>query len=366
MKIGQDVECPLRWVTSWLELKGIPDFYACFDPLHPRYETVLNGRECAPTDMQGIIDLFLLGRLVQPSELYGVPPEVIEALERGDILSRHRDGSISLSGLVLLPIMGLWLLCQKAQPNPTLYFGDDSIALAQRLFARPGARALDLCAGPGIQALRLAMLGADVVAIEVNPVAAALAKLNVALNGLESKVDVRIGNLYEPVLGERFDRICANPPLLPIPDDMPYPFVGHGGADGLKIVQKILDGLPHVLNQGGIARILGTTLSDGYLPLCIESLDQWARSSCLQLTMFVTSHHPLIPGSQFFEGLSDTSASTGKITPADARQRFQSSLSRMGATHICAYFLHVTHGSGGAQLLDITEEPTLDLWFAGA
>lgn len=33
-----------------------------------------------------------------------------------------------------------------------------------------------------------------------------------------------------------------NPPLLPIPDEIPYPFVGDGGQSGLDITLHILKG----------------------------------------------------------------------------------------------------------------------------
>ncbi len=39
-----------------------------------------------------------------------------------------------------------------------------------------------------------------------------------------------------------FSLVVVNPPLLPIPDEIPYPFVGDGGQSGLDITLHILKG----------------------------------------------------------------------------------------------------------------------------
>lgn len=350
-------------LCGWLDESGLPDFFACFDPLHPRLEHWAMGRRSAPRSLQPLIDLFILGREVPRRELMDAPAEALAALTREGILKAVSEDAVSLGSLVLLPTQGLWLLCQRPQPNPTLYFGDDSVALAQRLRTRRGERALDLCSGPGIQALRLAQMGASVTAVELNPVAATLARINIALNDLEDRVEVRVANLYAGVPGERFDVIVANPPLLPIPDDMPYPFVGHGGADGLRLTRQILDGLPDALTRRGVARLIGTTLSDGYLPLCLDELKHWSAEKKLSLRMFITSHHSLAAGAPFFEGLCDTAAATGDIDGAAARRRFRTFLTQARASHLCAYFLHVGRGGGGFELVDLAHEPPADLWF---
>jgi release factor glutamine methyltransferase len=353
----------VRAFCAWLNESGLPDFFACHDPLHPRLEHWTMGRRSAPRSLQPIIDLFILGREVPLRELAGAPGEVLAALTSQGILKSVGTDAVCLGGLVLLPLQGLWLLCQRPQPNPTLYFGDDSVALTQRLRARRGERALDLCSGPGIQALRLAQMGANVTAVELNPVAATLARINITLNDLEDRVDVRIASLYAGVPGERFDVIVANPPLLPIPDDMPYPFVGHGGPDGLRLTRQILDGLPEALSPRGVARLIGTTLSDGYLPLCVDELRRCSASKQLSIRMFITSHHGLAAGDPFFEGLCDTAAATGEIDAAAARRRFRTFLTEEKASHLCAYFFHVTPGSGGFDLIDLAHEPPADLWF---
>jgi release factor glutamine methyltransferase len=75
---------------------------------------------------------------------------------------------------------------------------------------------LDLCTGSGALALALAkeLPAARVLATELSPEAAAIARKNAERNGLADRVEVRIGDLFAPVAGERFDLIVSNPPYI--------------------------------------------------------------------------------------------------------------------------------------------------------
>ena len=69
---------------------------------------------------------------------------------------------------------------------------------------------IDVGCGSGILSIAAALLGAkDVLAVDIDPVAAAVSKENVALNGLNLKVRVREGDLTKG-LSERADIIVAN------------------------------------------------------------------------------------------------------------------------------------------------------------
>ncbi len=76
----------------------------------------------------------------------------------------------------------------------------------------PGARCLDMGAGSGVGALRLAELGGQVTAVDINPAAARCTRLNALLNHLEASIEVLEGDLFAPVAGRRFDLILFNPP----------------------------------------------------------------------------------------------------------------------------------------------------------
>lgn len=135
--------------------------------------------------------------------------------------------------------------------DPVYPPSSDSLLLRDALALPPGGRVLDLCTGSGIQALRGAATAQQVVAVDINPRAAAMARLNAQLNGV-GNVEVRVGNLYAPVAGESFDAIVANPPFV----SSPYatgPSYHSGGPTGDRVLRRILAGLRHHLRPGGRA-----------------------------------------------------------------------------------------------------------------
>jgi release factor glutamine methyltransferase len=120
---------------------------------------------------------------------------------------------------------------------------------------------LDLCTGSGVIAVSLAREypAAQVVATELSAAAAALARRNAARNGVAERVDVRDGDLFAPVAGERFDLIAANPPYIAssvIPtlsrEVRREPVIAlDGGPDGLRFYDRICAGAREHLVPGG-------------------------------------------------------------------------------------------------------------------
>jgi release factor glutamine methyltransferase len=71
---------------------------------------------------------------------------------------------------------------------------------------------LDLGCGSGACGVAAAKAGCQVVAVDINPAAVRCTRMNTLLNEVEHRVDVRHGDLFEPVGNERFDLILFNPP----------------------------------------------------------------------------------------------------------------------------------------------------------
>ncbi len=132
-------------------------------------------------------------------------------------------------------------------------------------------RALDLGCGAGSLALLLAGHAAQVVATDVSPRAVALARLNVALNGLDN-VTVREGDLFDPVRGERFDRVVAQPPFVSRPAGFGVVTYQHGGVRGDELAVRIHAEVgPHLTDHG-------RALTLALLPVTDEPLvDRLAR-----------------------------------------------------------------------------------------
>jgi release factor glutamine methyltransferase len=135
------------------------------------------------------------------------------------------------------------------------------VARATRSDAAAGCRVLDLCTGSGAIAVALAreLSAARVVATDVSAEAVAIARRNAERNAVAERVDVRVGDLWQPVAGERFDLVCSNPPYIASsviatlsPEVRREPRLAlDGGADGLAFYDRICAAAREHLAPGG-------------------------------------------------------------------------------------------------------------------
>lgn len=126
------------------------------------------------------------------------------------LLQRHRHDR-----LVLERNLGFPLVVLPGVFNPTLFL--TTRVLVDHLVDSPlpaGSTVLDLGTGSGALAVAAARTAARVVAVDVNPEAVRCATINMLLNRVDDRAEARHGTLFEPVLGERFDRVLCNPPFL--------------------------------------------------------------------------------------------------------------------------------------------------------
>lgn len=120
-------------------------------------------------------------------------------------------------------------------------------------------RVLDLCTGSGAIAIAVARnTGCKVVATDISAAAAEVAKANALSAGVS--VDVRTGDLFDAVKGEKFDIIVTNPPYIPSADiaaldgkvkDFEPISALDGGADGLDFYRRIAKDAADYLAEGG-------------------------------------------------------------------------------------------------------------------
>jgi hypothetical protein len=306
--------------------------------------------------------LLLLNRAVRRDLLPQGIRAVLAGVIQSGLMAEDGEEVWLTGGLVLLPVFGKWLFCQPPNRNPAFYFGDDSIGLLTRILPRAGGVCLDLCTGPGLLALHSAGIAKHVTAVEFDPASAALARLNASLNRLAHRIDVRQGDLFDPVRDQRFDTITANPPMLPYPEELAVPRIGHGGADGLQFTRRILAELPHALSETGTAQIIGTCLSDGAAPLVIPSLRAQASIQMTDLTVSVLSHQP-VTQSLLWEALVATLVATSGSDAADVRAAYANLLARAQATHLCHLYIHATPGKGEFHLIDMARSNAHGTWY---
>ena len=140
------------------------------------------------------------------------------------------------------------------RPDFVLGVSAASATLAQLTIRRPVGRALDLGTGCGVQSLHLAGHAEQVIATDINPRAIMLARLTSMINSVE--VDLRLGDLYAPVEGERFDLIISNPPYVISPPTGARLTYREGSQSGDQLVQQVLGKGAALLNPGGVLQVL--------------------------------------------------------------------------------------------------------------
>ncbi|MGO4103430.1 methyltransferase [Leifsonia sp. YAF41] len=220
--------------------------------------------------------LFVLGLPVAQTDLDAALPTlgINGAVELGLIGIDDRDASVVRPLLELRPYSfidghgaGSWwivsdlgelALGHELGENHVLGVGGASLTLAGLMIPNEVESALDLGTGCGIQAMHAARHAARVVATDISERALELAALNAELNGI-SNIEFRLGSLFDPVAGERFDHIISNPPFVITPrtEGIPSYEYRDGGLVGDAIVEAVVTGAAAHLNPGGIAQLLG-------------------------------------------------------------------------------------------------------------
>ncbi len=93
--------------------------------------------------------------------------------------------------------------------------GEGSFLLAACIDKSRVSRFLDMGTGSGFHALLAANRAAEVIAVDIEDAACSCALRNAVRNGLADEIDVREGNLFDPIgRDEKFDLITFNPPFL--------------------------------------------------------------------------------------------------------------------------------------------------------
>src|SRR6478736_6482693 len=129
-------------------------------------------------------------------------------------------------------------------------------------------RVLDLCTGSGCLAILASrnFPNAEIDAVDISRDALEVAARNVGDYGLQGRLTLHRGDLFKPLGGRRYDLIISNPPYVDAEGMAGLPrecraepkLAFDGGADGLDIVRRILDGArTHLTPQGGLLCEIG-------------------------------------------------------------------------------------------------------------
>ena len=196
-------------------------------------------------------------------------------------LDRRRHDSLSLETIEGIPILVL-----PAVFNPALFLTAELFIRAIR--SEPdyaGLDVLDMGTGSGILAVTAALRGATTTACDINPEAIRAAEINARLNRVT--LDLRCGDLFEPVAGRKFHRIIFSPPLF---EGDPSPGIREAFY-GRAIAERFCAALADHLHPGGYALMLASSRGNR------AAIDAAAERFGLAVAVAATDR---IPGESFY------------------------------------------------------------------
>lgn len=121
---------------------------------------------------------------------------------------------------------------------------------------------LDLCTGSGFLSVMAskAFPNATIDAVDISPDALEVARINIKNYALEGRINIFEGDLFKPLVGKKYDLILSNTPFLSVENisQMPLEYAHEPkraidlGADGLKLVKRIINSAADYLEDGGM------------------------------------------------------------------------------------------------------------------
>jgi release factor glutamine methyltransferase len=197
------------------------------------------------------------------AELLRAPPP-LPWLDR--LASRVLSFSYRLRGLEhyddfrLEHVCGMPLLVTPSVFNPRLLrTGAFFAAQIDHDLVHAEFEVLDMGTGSGVCALFASRHARRVVAVDINPAAVRCAQINALMNQLHSRIEVRQGDLFAAVPGERFDLVFFNPPFVRAAARSDRERAWRA-AD---VAERFAAGLPGYLKPGGCALVLLSSYGDG-------------------------------------------------------------------------------------------------------
>jgi release factor glutamine methyltransferase len=212
---------------------------------------------------------------LRPARFAGVTWLLGKAMALGYRLARrHRYDDFRLER-----VHGATFMVLPSVFNPKLPRTGEFLAaqIDARLVA-PDAEVLDMGTGSGVCAVVAARHALRVVAVDINASAVRCAGINALLNQVEHRIELRHGDLFAPVAGERFDLVLFNPPFK----------VGTARDDRDRawrsndVAQRFAAGLGAHLKPGGCALVALSTFGVAHLFLeefrsCGFAIAVWAE-----------------------------------------------------------------------------------------
>lgn len=104
---------------------------------------------------------------------------------------------------------------------------------------------------------------AKAATVDISQDAIDSAKFNAEKFGVDDRINFYVGNLFEPLRGQKFHAVISNPPYIPTKDlstlqdevQKEPTLALDGGIDGLNFYRRIIDDAPNFLFSGGFLAV---------------------------------------------------------------------------------------------------------------
>lgn len=249
------------------ERMTVPDTQQAAGEMFPPY----SDENLVPADgdaAEVFTGLFLRGAAASTAQLLTAAGELATAdlMDLGMVRKPDSSGLVCASVRVrplfgLHVISDLWVGHENNQVAEDIVYPPDIANTATYLSYIPNHRCgkfLEACGGSGVAALIAADRFAEKAwSFDITERSTRFAEFSGKLNGL-TNFNAACGDLYDPAGEERFDRIVAHPPYVPV---LKPTWIYHGGGvDGEAVTRRLVEGLPERLAPGGrfLCRCVGT------------------------------------------------------------------------------------------------------------
>jgi release factor glutamine methyltransferase len=141
---------------------------------------------------------------------------------------------------------------------------EDTFLLAENIMVKDSDNVLEIGTGTGIIAIIVSKRVKSIVAVDINRFAVECAQKNAEINHVY--VNIKLGDLFDPVENEKFDLIIFNTPYLPtdvdeiVEDELDAAW--DGGKDGRYVINRFIEDLPKHLNPNGRVQLVQSSLSN--------------------------------------------------------------------------------------------------------
>jgi methylase of polypeptide subunit release factors len=244
-----------------------------------RNEPRLMDRTREVTLLNTLLRWFWLGRSQSADSLAHVPKSLLLLLLEAGLLTRQGDlfapTAMLLSTQEFLVASDHPSAIERGDSEMVLWPNPTSRFLSRFTIRRHSRATLDLGTGSGILSLGAAAHSDSVVATDLNPRVPYFVNFNARLNGVE-KIEMRLGDAFQPVAGRTFDLILSNPPFFITPQN-DFTFCDNP-LELDQLCRQLVREAPAYLNEDGYMQMLCEWAQVSGQPW-EERIEEWLEGS---------------------------------------------------------------------------------------